>query len=133
MKTTIYAVDDDEDNNYALKIAMEGVYPNIEIVCVNGGKQCIELLATKPLPDLILLDIMMPEVTGWDVIKIIRETTAWKNIPIIVLTARNDLVAKKAGNFYGEYYVEKPYDLNDLKTKIDQVLKRTELTTNSIK
>ena len=73
-----------------------------------------ELLEKNDIPDLILLDIMMPEISGWELAKRLKKNTAWKNIPIVFLTARTSKIAKTAGGLLGEDYIEKPFDKEDL-------------------
>ncbi len=84
----------------------------------------LELLEKSVIPDFILLDIMMPEMSGWKLVKRLKET-AWKNIPVIFLTTRTNKIAKTAGGILGEDYIEKPFDGADLKKRIDKILKDT--------
>ena len=67
---------------------------------------------------------MMPEMSGWETFKKIREKIPSEKLPIIFLTARKDQIAKKAGGFLGEDFIEKPFKLPDLKVKIDKILIR---------
>jgi hypothetical protein len=85
--------------------------------------QCLELLKNNQIPDIILLDIMMPKMSGWQVFYRLKENPSWKNIPVIFLTARTDEVAKNAGGFLGDDYIEKPFNREDLKKRIDYFLK----------
>ncbi len=52
------AVDDDADNNFSLKLRLEQLDPRYEVITVDGGKKCLELLENNEIPDLILMDIM---------------------------------------------------------------------------
>lgn len=112
-------VDDNVDLTNVVKEGLEGK-SNYKVTIANSGMECFEILNKGKIPDLILLDIMMPEVSGWKTFSKIRET--WKDIPIIFITGRTDLVAEKAGKFFGEDYIEKPFAIKDLKTRIDKVL-----------
>jgi DNA-binding response OmpR family regulator len=67
---------------------------------------------------------MMPELSGWKTFDLIKGNDSWKNIPIVFLTARTDNVAKNAGGFLGEDYIEKPFEIKDLKERIDKILSR---------
>jgi len=118
----IMVVDDDPENNLSLKIGLEELDNSYEVLCAESGEQCFQLLNDKKIPDLILLDIMMPKISGWEVFGELKNNPEWKNIPVIFLTARADHMAKNAGNFLGEDYIEKPYELEDLKNKIDKTL-----------
>jgi two-component system alkaline phosphatase synthesis response regulator PhoP len=68
---------------------------------------------------------MMPKMNGWEVFDRLRANPEWKNIPIIFLTARTDEFAEHAGALIAEDYIKKPIEIKELKTRIDNVLKRT--------
>lgn len=88
-----------------------------------SGEEALRKLE-KDKVDLVLLDIMMPGMSGWEVHKQIKANQAWKNIPIVFLTARTDFNAKKAGSFFGDDYIEKPFKIPELKQRIDKILKK---------
>jgi DNA-binding response OmpR family regulator len=67
---------------------------------------------------------MMPEMNGWEVFDKLRANQKWKNIPVIFLTARSDGLATSAGAMIADDYIEKPIDINELKTRIDNVLNK---------
>jgi CheY-like chemotaxis protein len=119
----IMVVDDEPDQIFTVKNVLESLGNNYEIIGANSGMSCFELLKNNQIPDLIILDIMMPKMSGWQVLEGLKENPSWTNIPIIFLTARKDKMAKQAGSFFGEYYIEKPFNREDLKEKIDEVLK----------
>lgn len=118
-------VDDDPSINYTIKEGIEGLSSNYEIITIESGKKCLELLEDNQIPDLIILDIMMPELSGWETFQKIREKLSSDKLPIIFLTARKDEVAEKAGGFLGEDYIEKPVKIEDLLERIEMVLNRT--------
>jgi len=70
------------------------------------------------------LDIMMPEMSGWETFDKIKGNQNWGNIPVIFLTARTDNIAKKAGGFLGDDYIEKPFKIDELIKRIEQILKK---------
>lgn len=113
-------VDDNPDVIFSVKNGLESVSDDFNIIGVESGEKCLEFLKTEH-PDLILLDIMMPGMSGWKTFDKIKENENWKRIPVVFLTARTDRVAKNAGGFLGEDYVEKPFDIKDLKGRIEQV------------
>jgi len=123
MKKKILVVDDDIGVSYTIKHGMKSLEPDYEIITVNSGKKCIEMLENNEVFDLILLDIMMPEMTGWETYNKIRDIKSDKDLPVIFLTARKDRVAKNAGGFLAVDYIEKPFKILDLKQRIDKVLK----------
>ncbi len=122
MKKKIMIVDDEPDQILTVKVALEDMDEKFEIIGADSGMQCLELLKNNQIPDLILLDVMMPEMTGWEIYDKIKENEAWRKIPIVFLTARTDRIAKDAGDFLAEDYIEKPFNIEDLKERIDKVL-----------
>ena len=74
--------------------------------------------------DLCVLDIMMPNISGWEVFGELKKNPEWQNIPVIFLTARSDHMAKSAGYFLGEDYIKKPYELEEVKNRIDKILNK---------
>jgi DNA-binding response OmpR family regulator len=118
----IMIVDDEQDQIATFKYVVQSSKSNYEIISVNDGMQCLQLLKNNQIPDLILLDIMMPKMSGWEVFKRIKEIPSCKDVPIIFLTARTDVMAKKAGSFLGDDYIEKPFDSQNLLKRINEVL-----------
>ena len=115
-------VDDEEDQIFGIKTALEDKYGDeYEVIPARNGAECLELLKNNELPDIILLDIMMPEMSGWTVFDTLKENPSWKDIPVVFLTARTD---ENAGRFLGEDYIEKPVKTEDLKNRIDTVLEK---------
>jgi putative two-component system response regulator len=121
MVKKIIVVDDNPDVIFSVKNGLESLSEDYDIQGANSGEKCLELLQTL-IPDLILLDIMMPGMSGWKTFDKIKENQSWKEIPIIFLTARTDRVAKNAGGFLGDDYVEKPFDINDLRGRIEKYI-----------
>ena len=124
MKNILY-VDDKKDQIFFIKTAFEDLYSKeYKIIPAESGKKCLELLDKNIIPDLILLDIMMPEMDGWEVFDKLKANPKWKNIPIVILTARTDGFAEQTGEFIADDYIKKPIDVKELKTRIDNVLKK---------
>jgi len=121
----IMIVDDESDQIYVIKKSLEKAGGKYEIIPANSGAQCLEFLEKNQIPDLIILDIMMPEMSGWIVFDKLKGNNTWEKIPIIFLTARTDKIAENAGGFLGNDFIEKPFDTKDLKSRIDKVLKDT--------
>ena len=127
MKKKIMIVDDDQDQLLTIRIALEKLDIDYDVITANGGKPCLEILKNYEIPDIILLDIMMPEMSGWEVFHILRENTSWMNIPIVFLTARSDKIAKNAGELLGDDYIEKPVEIKELKIRIDRILEKNSI------
>ncbi|MBA3009569.1 MAG: response regulator transcription factor [Proteobacteria bacterium] len=120
MKQTILIVDDDEKLNRLLEKFLGDFGMAVQwAVTPSAG---FKLLKESP-PDLIILDIMLPEMDGFEVCKTIRRTS---RIPIIMLTARGDLTDKVVGLELGaDDYLPKPFEPRELVARIQSVLRRT--------
>jgi CheY-like chemotaxis protein len=121
----IMLVDDEKDQVFGIKTALEETYGDkYQVITAESGKKCFEILEAQEKPDLILLDIMMPEMSGWEVFDKLRDNPQWENIPIVFLTARTDRIAENAGEFLGDDYIEKPVDITELDNRIVKVLSK---------
>ena len=118
----IMVVDDEPDILFTVGQMLEmGGY---EVIKAANGQEAIQKLENMPSnPDLIILDIMMPEVSGWDVAAKIKEKTEWQSIPIIFLTAKGDTMSIGMGGMTAVDYIVKPFDVKDLKERVDKILK----------
>jgi CheY-like chemotaxis protein len=118
-------VDDESDQILSVKIALENLYKNeFSVIPAENGEKCINILKQGTIPDIILLDIMMPNMSGWEVYDKIRDNPDWKNIPILFLTARTDRIAENAGKYLGDDFIEKPVEVKELRERINRVLDR---------
>lgn len=124
MGKKILIVDDNPDVTFTVKAGLEEIDNEIQVESVDSGEACLEFLESNDAPDIILLDIMMPGISGWETFDKLKAHETWKNIPVVFLTARTDNVAKTAGQFLGEDYIEKPFDINELKKHLDQVFSK---------
>ena len=124
MKKKIMVVDDDSAVVLIVKSGIESIDKDYEITTATSGKECLELLKNNNIPDLILLDIMMPEISGWEIYKKLKAHDMWRKIPVVFLTARTDRAARDAGGFLGDDYIEKPFIIPELKDRIDKILEK---------
>jgi two-component system, OmpR family, response regulator VicR len=96
---------------------------NIQVEGANTGQEGLDSMRRNP-PDAVLLDIMMPEMDGWEVYKEIREDERLKSIPVIIVTARNssfeEIIARERAGVND--YVTKPFVPNDLRESVTLVL-----------
>ena len=126
----ILVVDDDIAINELIKINLE-LFGYNAITAYDGIQGFT--LAKQELPDLIILDVMMPEVDGYTVAKRIRENSTTKNIPILMLTALNLLENKIKGFDIGvDDYLVKPFEMEELKVRVRALLKRTNAIPESL-
>jgi len=121
MAKKIMVVDDEPDILFTVGQMLE--MNGYDVVKVKNGNECLDKLH-EGVPDLVLLDIMMPEVSGWDVAAKIKENPEWANIPIIFLTAKGDTMSIGMGGLASEDYIVKPFDIKDLKDRIEKILNK---------
>jgi len=117
----VLIVEDDEAMAVALRDGFE--YEGYEVTLARDGAEGMEMSSTGS-PDLIILDVMLPKVTGLDICKRLRSEGA--TVPIIMLTARGQEVDKVLGLKLGaDDYVTKPFSFMELMARVEAVLRRT--------
>jgi len=122
---SILIVDDDEDIRELLKYNLER--DNHTVRAVENGLRCLEAVAFEK-PDLILLDVMMPEMDGIEVCDQLKANEAYNSILICFLTARNEDYSQIAGlEAGGDDYVSKPIKPKVLISRINALLRRLDL------
>ena len=119
----IMIIDDDRDNLFTIKETLEDLDSRYEIETVNNLMEFFELLSDNQIPDLILLDVRNSDTNVMDAYTRLRDNPKWNNIPIILMTASEDKKIKKRGSFIASDFIEKPFLIEDLKEKIDRILK----------
>lgn len=116
----ILIVDDDENICELLRLYLQK--DGFNTLVANNGEKAISLVQIEK-PDLVLLDIMMPVLDGWQVCREIRKTS---DVPIIMLTAKSETFDKVLGLELGaDDYVTKPFDSKEVVARIKAVLRRT--------
>ncbi|MGA7719883.1 MAG: response regulator [Ignavibacteriaceae bacterium] len=120
----ILVVDDLQENVFMLKDRLEK--EGHEVISAYDGKTAIEK-ALSELPDLILLDVMMPEISGIDVCQTLSADPVTSNIPIILVTAKSSAEDTKAGLEAGAFdYIKKPFNRVELIARVNSALKLSE-------
>lgn len=113
---SILIVDDMPENIHELISALSGQY---RIMVANNGPKAIELVQGTTPPDLILLDIVMPEMDGYEVCRRIKSTEAGNRIPVIFLSVINESLEKVRGFSIGAAdYITKPFDIDEARARI---------------
>jgi two-component system, OmpR family, response regulator VicR len=94
-----------------------------EVLGANGGREGIELIRTQK-PDLVLLDLMMSDMDGWEVYQQMKADEATKNIPVIVVTAKAQSIDKVLGLHIAKVddYIAKPFSPQELLNSVEHVL-----------
>lgn len=105
-KPTILVVDDTPDN---LALMRELLKDDYQVQLANGGERALKLAALVPRPDLILLDIMMPDMDGYAVCQRLKSTPSTRDIPVVFLTAKAEIDDERKGFEMGAVdYITKP-------------------------
>jgi len=117
---TILVVDDDLD---LLKIMHARLTANGYAVVTAGGANEAYAKLKEIKPDLIMLDVMMPEISGYDVCHTLKIDSTYKNIPILLLTGRNQELDPRIGKMMGIDYMQKPYKDGEVLAKVQELLK----------
>lgn len=121
MSKKIMIVDDEEDIRTSVGQIFE--VSGYEVIRAEDGNDCINKLECGT-PDLVILDIMMPGMNGWDVAAKIKENPKWNGIPIVFLTAKGDEMSIGMGGLASEEYIVKPFDIIKLKEKVEYILNK---------
>ena len=128
--TSVLLVD---DNSKYLKDALP--FYGYEVTTANDGVQALKILSDKnKIFDIVLLDVMMPNLNGWQTLKEIRLNENTKHLPVIMLTAVNDEEKMVAGLKIGaDDYIMKPFILPNLLARMEAVLRRAQWQQQPIK
>lgn len=118
----ILVVDDEERMVRFIRLNLE--HDGFQVVAANRGGPVLNLLRTE-LPDLVILDVMMPDMNGFEVLRRIREVST---VPVIMLTAKNEEEDRVRGLEMGaDDYITKPFSPRELVSRVRAVLRRSEL------
>jgi DNA-binding response OmpR family regulator len=120
----ILIVEDDLDTADSLKLKLEGCGYNV--LSIYDGLQALET-ARKVRPALIILDIMVPGLTGYHVCRLLKFDERYRKIPIIMLTGKVDRESRESGTKAGaDLYMTKPFELNDLLEEVKRFVSSDE-------
>lgn len=123
-KARLMIVEDDADISNMLEIFFSGL--NYEVDVAPRGSEALEKTRQR-MPHLIILDIMLPDVDGYEVCRILRTNTRTSHIPVIFLTQKDERSDKLQGLELGaDDYVTKPFDIEELKLRVQNAIIRAE-------
>jgi DNA-binding response OmpR family regulator len=96
---------------------------NYEVIGANGGREGLDVVR-KEMPDVILLDLMMPDMDGWEVYQQLKANESTRHVPVIVVTAKAQSIDKVLGLHIAkvEDYISKPFSPKELVDSIEKVL-----------
>jgi len=121
----ILVVDDEEHILELIKFNLEK--NGYKVICADNGIEAIKLVKDQ-LPQLMLLDLMLPGMDGLDVCKEIRRDSSMSNMPIIMITAKGEEIDKIIGLELGaDDYITKPFSIRELVARIKAILRRTNM------
>lgn len=116
----VLVVEDDRNAFELLKIAL-GALP-LDLVNAPSGRQAIALLTTE-LPELIFLDIDLPDMHGWQILEQFKDSGRLRPIPVIVLTAHREPVHRLIGSLQSvAVYLQKPFKADEVRAHVRQLL-----------
>lgn len=118
-KTVIYIEDEPEMVDLVTLILNR---KGFSVKGANGGREGLDLVK-KDMPDLVLLDLMMPDVDGWDVYQQMKADEKTRKIPVIVITAKAQSIDKVLGLHIAkvEAYISKPFTPQELLDSVDKI------------
>ena len=122
-KKRILLVDDEKDMVYAVRLHLEANH--FEVLTATDGQEALDK-SRREKPDLIILDLMLPKIDGYKVCRMLKFDDKYKNIPIIMFTARAQKSDEKLGFEVGaDAYLTKPFEPEMLLRKIKELLKES--------
>jgi DNA-binding response OmpR family regulator len=122
-KRRILCIEDEEEMIDLIRLILER--KGFEVLGAVGGKEGLDAIRTER-PDLVLLDLMMPDVDGWEVYRQMKADEQIKDIPVVVVTAKAQSIDKVLGLHIAKVddYVTKPFGPGDLLEAVDRVFEK---------
>ncbi|NUN16054.1 MAG: response regulator [Myxococcales bacterium] len=118
-RITILIADDDLE---ILRMLRRALSENYRVVEAHNGREALELIAAEH-PAMVVLDVMMPELNGWEVAKQLRKNRDTQHIGILMLTAIGERLNEMTSPLYGaDDQLDKPFDLDEVLERIDAIL-----------
>ena len=119
----ILVIEDEEDLNQTLSFNLEN--EGYKVTSALKGSEALKILKDSDTPDLVILDLMLPDISGLDICRHIRSEKELKNISVIMVTAKGEEVDRVVGFELGaDDYVTKPFSVRELMLRIKAILKR---------
>ena len=128
-KKRVMIVDDDQDILLSLRQLLEA--KGYKVYTFDNGHDFIKTLEEGKKPTLIILDVMMPTINGWQIQKILEANPKWAKYQIFFLTGRSTESAIEMYEKYATDYIIKPFDINEMLNKVNNVLFGENVTSQS--
>ncbi|MDR0472422.1 MAG: response regulator [Treponema sp.] len=125
-KKKVLLIDDDEIHLITAELFLKNDY---EVYKMKSGSEALEYLTSNKLvPNIILLDIVMPNMSGWEVFVKIKAIDSLKNVPIVFLSSITEEEEKKRAYKMGiAGFITKPFNMTDLISEIKEVIRKSEI------
>lgn len=112
-----------DDERFNINVLIDILKPDYTTLIAKNGKQALKLAQTNQ-PDLILLDVTMPDMDGYEICRLLKEGGETKDIPVIFITARSEPEEQNKGYELGAVdYITKPFESSDVKTRVKTQIK----------
>ena len=119
----IVVVDDDLDLLVTIKMVLDEFGKDYKVKTFDSGLKLLDYLQ-KNIPDLIISDIMMPEMDGWKLVQKIKKSSIYCDIPIIFLTSVTDDTSIITAQEIADGFIEKPFTTDDLINAIEKLIRK---------
>jgi len=114
----IFLVDDDDDDVYLARLTFTAHFPEWLLTSFEDGQALIDYFAThpdRPLPDLIILDLNMPRLTGYETLTILKRHSQWKKVPVAILSTSSNIDDQTRSEAMGACaFMVKPASIDEL-------------------
>lgn len=122
---TIMVVEDNEDVAYLLKFML--TREGFNVLTAEDGRQATALIVGEEPPDLVLLDIMIPYVNGFQLLEKIKNTQGWNEVPVVMLTSKSQEsdVVRALDNGATDYII-KPFQADELLARVKGILRKVQ-------
>ena len=112
----VLIVDDVPEN---IQLLVNSLKDEFVVLAASSGEEALKRAAAEPLPDLVILDILMPDISGYDVCRELKNNESTKDIPVIFISVLNDISAILKGfEVGGVDYISKPFDIREVSTRV---------------
>jgi DNA-binding response OmpR family regulator len=119
LSKTILVIEDDRDTQILMKIALK--QEGFNVITKSTAKEAFDHLKVGPLPDLILLDLSLGDLPGAEFINVLRSTSEWAHLKVVIVSGWDDLRAK-AQDLNADGFIRKPFELSALYDQVERHL-----------
>lgn len=124
MRPLVLVSDDDADIRRILRFHLED--RGFDVIEAVNGADALEQVLTEPI-DALILDVMMPELNGWEVLKYVRGKEGLKNLPVLMLTGIGESLNSLTSPVFGaSAHLDKPFNLDDIDRVLGEIMKGVE-------